>query len=308
MMAYGNAAYWWAIHHDETHDSDDEYIGKTALSKHAFQMAELCEEAGLWDERDEESEYPDYPSDDEEDWDPPHDYYDDYNPNDDDYYPDDYDPDGPHGPSGGSGGYDGPSDEYDGPDEPDYDEWYNFEQFLEERYGSATDTQNLKLFYMELSDERNFRNVHMYHMSWVHDELITRHVLKQTEPVEVINIIPFQSVQPQKDNQNETSKVSVPCKVVYSFAPKTIEYGSHCSSDKSTDVDENYDNSNYNHHYDCDYEHDHDSDLTEKYSPIVSKKPKTPSKSLRMRARNFRKADFSNIVNNNVFALPIFVD
>lgn len=316
MTAYRNAAYWWRVHHDETHDSDDEYTGKTTLSKHAFIMAELCEEAGLYDENDERSDYDDYPSDygNEEEWEEPqydYDDYDDYNPNDDDYYPDDYDPDGPHGPSGGNGNG---NNDYYGPDgvhrppEPNYQEWNAFEGFLEERYGSATDTHNLMLFYMELSDERNFRNVHKYYMSWVHREIIHRHILSKSEPIDVYNIFPFQSKQTQQTKQfkqTKTFKLEVSYKVG-NLVQKAGEYVSYSLSDKSTDLDENYDNSNFDHDYDQSY--DYDSDLTEQYTPIKSNKPKTPSKSLRNRGRNFRKADFANIIDNNIFALPVSVD
>ncbi len=60
-MVHHNAEYWWGIHHGQTHNNPTnpyEYTGETTLSKHAFYMAEVCEDAGIYTASDE-NEYND---------------------------------------------------------------------------------------------------------------------------------------------------------------------------------------------------------------------------------------------------------
>ncbi len=161
MYAYRSASYWWNEHHNETHQDEedpDEYTGKTSRSQRAFHMAELCEDAGMLFETNDEE--PDYSENDESEVkrdqkcnrDECNDDYD------DNHYDNEYNE----------------YNEYNEFDHIDYSEWNNFAQFLEERYGSSKDIPNLKLFYMELANERNFRIIHKCYM-----DSVLYHILNQ---------------------------------------------------------------------------------------------------------------------------------
>ncbi len=283
-----SARHYWAIWYDETHDSDGEFTGKTALSKHAWMRAEEEEEAGNFvtdSESDHgndyddwgEEDYPDYPdySDHEDHED--HEDYDDHGDHDDhgdyyftQYYQDNY--------------YQGNSD------------WEKLNEFFEERYGSHTDLANLKLFYMELADS-NYRMYHKHMMRSVYNEFFTcklRLRIAYDGPVPVLGTIPVSTHIP-----------FVPTSPTNNIVPfkKQTKCVQVCEVESSTSDDVTV----LNYKFDVvssGYVTDDENNNPNKTTPYTAT-PKTPSKT--PRTRKYRRCDFGDIVKSNIFANSLVV-